>query len=59
VKYINPKKIPSVAFIGSEDYGVPMTPHTRGDAENAAFDEFSKAAYKFCSQMAKAGAFKR
>lgn len=49
-------KKPQVSFIGVGDHGVPMTAYK--DAKQAeAFDEFSKAAHKFCKQMSDAGEF--
>lgn len=53
--YLNgKKKVPSVSFIGVGDHGVPMT--ALNDQKQAAvFAEFSKAAHKFCKQMADAG----
>ena len=45
-------KKPAVSFIGVGDYGVPLTGHKE---ETSAFDEFSKAAHKYCKAIADAG----
>ena len=49
------KNIPAVSFIGAEGYGVPLTGHNE---ESAAFDEFSKAAHRYCKAIADAGELK-
>ena len=46
------RKIPAVSFIGVGNYGVPLTGHNE---ETTAFDEFSKAAHKFCRAIKDAG----
>jgi hypothetical protein len=52
-------RIPSVSFIGADDYGVPLTgvADVPGTPAGDAFSAFSKAAYKFCSAMKDAGEF--
>ena len=49
--------IPSVSFIGMDDYGVPFTSDADvpGTPEGDAFSEFSKAAHKFCRKLKDAG----
>lgn len=51
--------IPSVSFIGLNNYGVPFTGcgDVPGTPAGDAFDAFSKAAYKFCKAMKDAGEF--
>jgi hypothetical protein len=56
---------PSVSFTGM-GHGVPLTPSLGGKnppdkelvKQNAAFDEFSKAAYKYCKEIKDAGELK-
>jgi hypothetical protein len=50
------KRIPAVSFLGVDDYGVPMTSHNDPE-EWKIFDEFSKAAHKFCAAMQNMGKF--
>jgi hypothetical protein len=45
-------KKPAVSFLGVGNYGVPLTGHSE---DTPAFDEFSRAAHKFCKQIAEAG----
>jgi len=54
-------KVPSVSFLGTDGYGVPLTPSLSGKTsrelaqQNAAFDEFSAAAHKYCKAISDAG----
>lgn len=45
-------KKPVVSFIGADEYGVPLTGHNE---DTSAFDEFSRAAHKYCKAIADAG----
>lgn len=50
------KKKPQVSFIGTDDFGVPMTAY-QDEEQAAAFSDFSTAAYEFCQRMKDHGEF--
>lgn len=51
-RLLGKSKKPAVSFIGVRNGGVPLTAHNE---PTPAFDEFSKAAHKYCKAIADAG----